>query len=296
MFDMASAAHNVETSLDYLSNTTEINNLETDLVGFNLTVTEVSNWVGILDDSLTPLLHLLEETPTRAIILTVVVSPRQPPPHRSTNTPPKSLWSICIIIYLFIAQRATKKAIRTSMPSPKMNKRSIRISLELLTLLLWITGIICAILLAVEYGAIVFSGGVELKLAWDTVKEIIEKAIEILVDDGKAIQELNIVDDIFNIGAMAILAVVASSICGAVSLVSLCASCCISGKVKKNRHAQLESGAAEYLVPMESAKPGFTVSTRSSPVSSVAWTPMSGTSAGYSPAAQHDGGGGGWYR
>lgn len=178
-----------------------------------------------------------------------------------------------------------------------MNKRSVRIWLELLTLLLWITGIVCAILLALEYSAIIFTGGAELKIAWDSLKEIVVKAIESLIGDGGgASRELGIVDDIFNIGAMAILAVAASSICGAVSFVSLCVSCCISGKVKKSRHAQLESGAAEYLVPMESAKPRFTVSTRSSPVSSVAWTPMSGTSATYSPAPQHDGGGGGWYR
>lgn len=187
-------------------------------------------------------------------------------------------------------------AIQTSSATPRMNKRSIRISLELLTLALWITGIVCATLLAIEYGAIVFTGGVELKLAWDAIKNIIEKAVETLVDDGKAIQELEIVNDIFNIGAMAILAIVASGICGAVSFVSLCASFCISGKAKRTGHEQLEIGAAEYLMPMEGAKPGFTVSTRFSPVSSAAWTPMSEASLGYSPAAQHEGGSGGWYR
>lgn len=177
-----------------------------------------------------------------------------------------------------------------------MNKRSIRISLELLTLLLWIVGIVCATLLAVEYGAIVFTGGAELKFAWSAIKPIVEKAVETLVNDGKTIRELGIVNDLFNIGAMAILAVVASGICGAVSFVSLCVSCCISGKAKRSGHGGLESGAAESLVPVEGDKPGFIMSERSSPISSAAWTPMSKASSGYSPAPQHDSGVGGWYR
>jgi hypothetical protein len=177
-----------------------------------------------------------------------------------------------------------------------MNKRSIRISLELLTLLLWIVGIVCATLLAVEYGAIIFTGGTELKFAWDAIKPIVEKAVETLVDDGETVRDLGIVNDLFNIGAMAILAVVASGICGGVSFVSLCASCCISGKARRSDHGGLESGTAAYLVPVEGDKPGFTMSERSSPTSSAAWTPMSKVSSGYSPAPQQESGADGWYR
>ena len=179
--------------------------------------------------------------------------------------------------------------------SPKMNKRSIRIILELLTLTLWIVGIVCAALLAVEYGAIIFTGGAELKLAWSAVKPIIEKALDTLVEDGKAIQELSIVNDIFDIGALSILAVVAASICGMVSFVSLLAACCISGKAqKKNTHP--ETGASEYLMPMSADKPGFAVSGRSSPASWAARTPMSEGHIGYSPAPQYENSTSGWYR
>lgn len=79
MFDMASAAHNIETSLDYLSNITEVHNLEAKLIDFNLSDSEVLKFVGTLDLLLTPFLHLLEEIPTRAIILTVVVSSESAP-------------------------------------------------------------------------------------------------------------------------------------------------------------------------------------------------------------------------
>ena len=80
MFDMASAAHSIETSLENLSNITEVHNFEADLSGFDLSDSDVLGFLDTLDALLTPLLHLLEGTPTRAIILTVVVSP-QPSPH-----------------------------------------------------------------------------------------------------------------------------------------------------------------------------------------------------------------------
>jgi hypothetical protein len=127
-----------------------------------------------------------------------------------------------------------------------MNKRSIRITLELLTLILWAAGIVCVGLLAGEYGVIV-STGVELKFAWTSIKHIITAALENLVDGGNILQELSIVDDIFTIGALSILGVVAACICGAVSCVSLLAACCISGKSKKKDNHR-ESGAVEYLL------------------------------------------------
>jgi hypothetical protein len=128
-----------------------------------------------------------------------------------------------------------------------MNKRSIRITLELLTLILWAAGIVCAGLLSGEYGGIVFAGGVELKFAWTSIKPIITAALKKLSGDGNILQELSIVNDIFTIGALSILGVVAACICGAVSCVSLLVACCISGKSKKKDNHR-ESGAVEYLV------------------------------------------------
>jgi hypothetical protein len=159
-----------------------------------------------------------------------------------------------------------------------MNKRSIRIWLELVTLLLWIAGIVCAILLATEYGAIIFSGGVELKAAWSALKHIIAEALKLLVDSDSIAREIAIVNDIFDIGALSILAVVAACVCGSVSFLSLLAACCISGK-QKNK--PLETEAAEYLAPLSTDKPGFIVSERASPWATP--TPMySATSQGYS--------------
>jgi hypothetical protein len=78
MFDMASAAQSIETSLKNLSNITEVHSLEKDLSGFDVSDSDVLTFLDTLDTLLTPLLHLLEGTPTRAIILTVVVSAESP--------------------------------------------------------------------------------------------------------------------------------------------------------------------------------------------------------------------------
>nr|POE56853.1 hypothetical protein CFP56_70105 [Quercus suber] len=174
--------------------------------------------LGVLQDVLLPVLHYFEETPVRAIVLASV--------------------------------RAAAKANR----SAKMNKRWIRVCLEMLSLLLWIAGIVCAALLAAEYGAIIFVGGAELKLAWTAVKPLVKDVLDrvattLTTDDGPAVRQLDIVNDIFNIGAVAILAMVAAGVCGMVSVLSLFAACCISGKPRK-KQSQLENGQQDQRVPM----------------------------------------------
>lgn len=290
MIDMSNAAHNIQTSLDNLTHINEVHNINAGLSDFNLTDIQVHDFVTGIDTVMTPLLHFLEGTPTRAIILNVVVRPNPSPIFDSSNHP-QSFWSLCTITYLLFAQYATKKAIRTSSPSPKMSKRSIRLTLELLTLLLWLAGIACATLLASEYGAIIFADGAELKLAWTAIRPILAKALESLVAGEQVSRELDIVNDLFNVGAMAILAVASSAICGGVSLVSFFAACCISGKNKKMNNSNrgcAESGAVEYLMPMSADKAGSSVSGRSSLASWAVGTPMSQVSTGYSPAPQYE--------
>ena len=77
MFSMSSSAHNIETSLDNLNETQTRQTIEAALTDFDTTDDEVIDFLGTLDSALSPLLHLLEETPTRAIILTAVVSKHQ---------------------------------------------------------------------------------------------------------------------------------------------------------------------------------------------------------------------------
>lgn len=185
-----------------------------------------------------------------------------------------------MITYLLVAQRSTQHV--------KMNTRSIRITLELFTLLLWIVGIVCAALLACEYGAIIFTGGAELKVAWAVIRKVVAKALEEYVSGDELSRELGIVNDLFNIGALSILAIVAAGICGCVSFVSLIAACCISGK-QKQKTSTRDAEAAEYMVaPMSAVKPGFTISVNSSPSSSALPTPMyrAVTPQVYSPVPQ----------
>ena len=76
MFSMASSAHNVERSLDNLNNPTDLQNIVTtlDSTTLDLSTEDVQKSLQVLDSILTPILHFLEGTPVRAILLTAVVS------------------------------------------------------------------------------------------------------------------------------------------------------------------------------------------------------------------------------
>nr|POE47892.1 hypothetical protein CFP56_01220 [Quercus suber] len=233
MYSMASSATDLESTLTSISPATD----------------DEAEALSTVQHLLLPILHYFEETPVRAIVLSVA-----------------ALWSTCLIIYLMVAQRAAAKASRGA----KMNKRWIRVCLEILTLVLWIAGIVCAALLAAEYGAIIFIGGAELKLAWTAVKPLVKDTLErvantLTSDDGPMVRQLDIVNDIFNIGAVSILAVVAAGICGFVSVWSCLAACCISGK-PKTKASQLENGQQDQLVPMLGDRSNLTLSPQPSPL------------------------------
>jgi len=71
MISMATTAHNIEKSLNELNTTSSRQAIE-DTLGISDTGVEDS--LDVLDSLLKPILHFLEGTPTRAIILTAVVS------------------------------------------------------------------------------------------------------------------------------------------------------------------------------------------------------------------------------
>ncbi|KAF2739633.1 hypothetical protein EJ04DRAFT_548941 [Polyplosphaeria fusca] len=172
--------------------------------------------VETLRDSFSPVLKFLEGTPARAIILTVVAG-----------------WSTILIIYLIYAQRKSRNATRDL----SRNSRTKRVLLSLLTLASWIVAIVCAALLFVQYGIFTVTTGTGTKLAWSLTRELVEEALMYVLSQQSEVEHaLNIVDTIITVGALAVVAFVASIICGLIEFVSCFVACCVSGK-GKGQHA-----------------------------------------------------------
>lgn len=143
----------------------------------------------------------------------------------------QGLWSLAVITYLFFAHRSKNHQ--------GANKRSIRVLLELVTLLAWIASIVCSILLALEFGVFAL-GGLELKGAAKTSADILEPVIEAAAgmnDNSNAV--LNIVETLSTLGVLSVVSVIASSFCGIISFVSLIVACCTSGKKRGDANASM---------------------------------------------------------
>lgn len=98
-------------------------------------------------------------------------------------------------------------------------------------LILWLAAFVCAIMLAIEYGAIAVAGGVEIKVAWRTVEKVVVKVLEYIA--SKAAHSvtpidrvLNLVDSLITIGELAIVSVLAAGICLIGGFVSAIVACC----------------------------------------------------------------------
>lgn len=201
---------------------------------------DVENNLILLANKLVPILHFLEGTPIRAIIVAAVVST-----HGIYSTGPtrltvfsQGLWSLVVITYLFFAHRSKNHQAT--------NRRWIRVLLELLTLLAWIASIVCSILLALEFGVTALVGGPELKGAAEVCEVALEQAIQQVASTNKnSNAALNIVETLITIGALSIASVVVSGSCGIISFVSLIVACCMSGK---KRTADTEKGLYTSMI------------------------------------------------
>ncbi|KAK5100919.1 hypothetical protein LTR24_000767 [Lithohypha guttulata] len=205
---MSQSAHQLETSIKTLQNdATKRASLET---SSSPSDSDVENALDTLASVLIPILHILQGTPVRAIVVTVV-----------------GLWSLLAITYLFFAQRSKKH--------PNTNKRSLRVTLELTTLVLWIISIVCSAMLALQYGIMALTGGVEAKVAFSLCRELIKAALEEVAEgaaSGNIMRALEIVGQLVTIGGVSIVSVGVSAVCAAVSFVSLVVACCVSGGKK----------------------------------------------------------------
>lgn len=157
------------------------------------------------------------------------------------------------IAYLFFARRRKSHTIT--------NRRAIRVPLEVVTLLAWVASLVCGVLLALEYSMISLSGGIAVKVALKVARKALQAALERVVKTqahsaGDDFEEaLNIMGDIVTVGILAVVSVAASSICGAVSFVSLIVACCMSGKQKEaHAHGRSLDEKYEHGTPM-SAQP-----------------------------------------
>ena len=255
MFSMAEPANNLQLALERLAKES---------------ITDADT----LTDFMVPILRNFQETPTRAILVMVTVSlPVRPiilnlqspifnmslsrvfPPgprdlglggpksthsliilllssssniHPHPNTT-QALFSLITITYIFFAHRSTHQSL---------NKRRYSLSLEFLTLLLWLAAIACAVLLSLQYGILLFSGGVTAKalLKIPTIKDNLTKLLlEIIGTVAKNANEnventLDLVDSMSTVGIMAIVSAGASVVCACVAMVSFFVACCTKSK------------------------------------------------------------------
>ena len=237
---MSQSAHQLETSIKTLQNdATKRAGLE---ISSSPSDSDVEDALDRLASVLIPVLHILQGTPVRAIVVTVVVSPAHPgtPQLRSKANapPPQGLWSLLAITYLFFAQR--------SQNHPNTNKRSLRVTLELTTLLLWIISLVCSAMLALQYGIMALTGGVEAKVAFSLCRELIKAALEEAAEGAASeniMRALEIVGQLVTIGGVSIVSVGVSAVCVVVSFVSLVVACCVSGGKKGS------GGAYSYVRP-----------------------------------------------
>lgn len=129
-----------------------------------------------------------------------------------------------------------------------------RILLSILTLVLWITAIVCSVLLFIQYGIFTITVGPQAKLSMVILKTVIQEALEQASKGSKVISNaLNIVGTITTIGAMSIAMLASSIICSIVALIDCFVACCMSGKATTQPIAQqqatnLEKGGYQATV------------------------------------------------
>ncbi|KAF1999853.1 hypothetical protein P154DRAFT_563704 [Amniculicola lignicola CBS 123094] len=207
--------------------------------------TDDADGIELLQKSLVPVLKHLASTPTRAIIVSVV-----------------ALWSTLFIIYLVLVNRAARHSSRDL----SRNSRTTRVLLSLLSLLLWIVAIVCSALLVVQYGVFAISLGPACKIAVTASKYAIQKALQEAASQAAGaaaktndtiVNILDVVGSIMTIGAMAIVLLIASLICGSVELVNCGLACCIKNKAGQQHGPPMES-------PMMEKRPFTTVTTATS--------------------------------
>lgn len=136
-----------------------------------------------------------------------------------------------------------------------------------MTLLAWTAAVVCSILLALEYGAITITSGIEAKTAVKICTSALEEVLEQTISGKSVSAALNLVSDITTVGALSIASVVASGFCWIVSFVSLIVAFCVSGK---RCGSDSEHGASTSMIADPSwvgyvGKPVMYVSETSSP-------------------------------
>lgn len=111
--------------------------------------------------------------------------------------------------------------------------------------LAWAAATVCSTFLALEYGAIAITSGIEAKAAVKICTSALEEVLQ-RSSSGKGMSAvLNIVSDIVTMGALSIVSVVASGFCWTVSFVSLIVACCIGGK---KRGSDSERGPSTSMI------------------------------------------------
>ncbi|KAJ4295565.1 hypothetical protein N0V90_007578 [Kalmusia sp. IMI 367209] len=189
-YDMASSAHALLEAID--------------------TLDPENDGVQILEHSLVPVLHHLDGTPMRAILIFVA-----------------ALWSTFSIVYLFFADHAARHSPRDL----KRNSRKTRVIISALTLILWIAAIVCSALLAVEFSVFALVSGPETKIALTASEKILLEALKQIAENIDTISDaLNIVSSIMTVGFMAILLLASSITNTKVALWNCIIACCMSGK------------------------------------------------------------------
>lgn len=153
-------------------------------------------------------------------------------------------------MYLFFADRAARHSARDL----KRNSRTTRVSISILTLILWITAIICSSLLVVEFSVFAFVSGPETKIALTTSEKVLLEALKQIAESIDTIGDaMNIVSSIMTIGFMAALLLGSSILNTKVAVWDCIVACCIGGKSRQGRGSEsqaveVEKGGAQVSV------------------------------------------------
>lgn len=153
-------------------------------------------------------------------------------------------------MYLFFADRAARHSARDL----KRNSRTTRVSISILTLILWITAIICSSLLVVEFSVFAFVSGPETKIALTTSEKVLLEALKQIAESIDTIGDaMNIVSSIMTIGFMAALLLGSSILNTKVAVWDCIVACCIGGKSRQGRESEgqvveVEKGGAQVSV------------------------------------------------
>lgn len=171
--------------------------------------------------------------PTRAYVLSVVVSyfwMNRLTASTLSDPQMQSLWSLVVLTYLLIALSATKH--------PRLNKRSVVIPLEIVTVFAWIAGFVCAILLVAEYSLVCYP----------------YRYVSLLKPLVKVLEKNPILNDIIPSCDIDMVATVAAGVACSLFCITALAGCCVDrhgnccGKRKKaSAHAEARLGGGSEI-------------------------------------------------